>query len=135
MPPDNVDLIRQLLDAFNRGDGAAVRQFWTTDGEWRPAYAGGGLLEGKVYRGREEVIEFVTVQAETWESIVATPIDMRSVGDRVLVEVHLQAVGRASGLAVDETTWNVFEVRDGSVAAGRVYTAKEEALEALGLWE
>jgi ketosteroid isomerase-like protein len=110
-----------------------VRQFWAAEGEWRPAYSGGGLVEGKVYRGQDEVVEFVTGQAETWESIVATPLDIRSVGDRVLVEVHLEAVGRLSGLAVDRITWNVFEVRDGRVAAGRVYITREEALEAVEL--
>jgi ketosteroid isomerase-like protein len=135
MSRENVEIVRQVLDAFNRRDDETVRALWTADGEWWPAFLGGGLLEGAVYRGHEGVAEFIEVQAETWETIVAEPVDMRDLGNRVLVTVHLKAVGRTSGVAVDRTTWNVFELRDDKVSAGRVYATKEEALEAVGLSE
>jgi ketosteroid isomerase-like protein len=130
-----VDVVLRLFDAFNRADADSVRELWADDGEWRPAYVGGGLVEGAVYRGRDGIVEFIALQAETWESITATPIDVRDLGDRVLVEVRLEAVGRASGLAVDQPTWNVFELRDGQAAAGTVYTTRADALAAVGLPE
>jgi ketosteroid isomerase-like protein len=79
--------------------------------------------------------EFVEMQNETWRSLTADPVTIRDLGNRVLVEVRLDAVGRASGVAVNRTTWNVFELRGGKVAAGRVYPTKAEALEAAGLKE
>jgi ketosteroid isomerase-like protein len=132
MSQEKVETIRQLFAAFNRLDAIATADFWAADGEWRPAYIGGGLLEGAVFRGREGIIEFVELQPDTWENIVAEPVDVRDLGARVLVEVHLRGLGRASGTPVARVTWNVFEIRDGKVATGAVYASQEEALEAVG---
>src|SRR2546421_3969286 len=131
----SVEVIRRLLEAFNWQDASAVADLWAPDGEWRPAYIGGGLLEGAVFRGPEGAVEFVELQSETWESVIAEPVEMQDLGDTVLVEVHLSAVGRGSGVPVERVTWNVFEVLDGRVTSGTVYTSKEQALKAVGLEE
>ncbi len=78
------------------------------------------------------MLAFLDVQGETWESVIATAVHSRAVGDRVLVEVSLDAVGRASGTPVDQTTWNVFAIRGGKIAEGRVYVTEAEALDAAG---
>jgi ketosteroid isomerase-like protein len=136
MPEENAEIIRRLYRAFNEGDAEAVCEGFTDDAEFRPAFIGGGIVEGAVYRGRDGIAEFVEVQKETWRSLSADPVTIRDLGgNRGLVEVRLEAVGRASGVAVNRTTWNVFELRDGKVAAGRVYPTKAEALEAAGLKE
>ncbi len=135
MSQENVDVIRRLFEAFNRRDVAGVVDLWTSDAEWRPAYIGGGLLEGAVFRGPDGVAEFVESQSQTWESVVAEPMEMQDVGDSVLVEVHLSAVGRGSGVPVERVTWNVFEVLGGRAASGTVYTSKEQALKVVGLEE
>ncbi len=46
MSRENVEIVRRLFDAFNRQDANSVSELWTLDAEWRPAYIGGGLLEG-----------------------------------------------------------------------------------------
>jgi uncharacterized protein (TIGR02246 family) len=135
MAEENVEIIRRLYRAFNEADADAVSDGFTDDAEFRPAFIGGGIVEGAVYRGRDGIAEFVEVQKETWRSLTANPVNIRDLGNRVLVEVRLEAVGLASGVAVDRTTWNVFELRDGKVAAGRVYPTKAEALEAAGIQE
>jgi ketosteroid isomerase-like protein len=135
MSQENVEIVRRLLDAFNRQDATGVGDLWAAAGEWRPAYIGGGLLEGAVFRGREGAIEFVELQSETWERVIAEPVEIRDLGDHVLVEVHLQAVGRVSGTPVQRVTWNVFQLQEGKVASGRVFGSKEEALADLGLEE
>jgi ketosteroid isomerase-like protein len=127
------DVVRRVFDAFNRGDSSEARDLWTEDAEWRPAYFGGGLVEGAVYRGQDEIADFIAVQADAWESFSATPVEVREAGGRVLVEARLDAVGRASGLPFERMTWNVFEVRDGRIASGRVYTTEADALNAF--WE
>lgn len=133
MSEENAEIIRRLYAAFNEGDADAVCEGFTDDAEFRPAFIGGGIVEGAVYRGRDGIAEFVEVQNETWRSLTADPVTIQDLGSRVLVEVRLEAVGRASGVAVNRTTWNVFELRDRKVAAGRVYPTKAEALEAAGV--
>jgi ketosteroid isomerase-like protein len=135
MSQENVEVVRRLLDAFNRLDAGAVRELWITDAEWRPAFIGGGLIEGAVFRGHDGVSEFGRIQAEPWERVSADPVTIRDLGERALVQVQLRAVGRASGVPVNRITWNVFELRDGKVADGRVYTTEREALDAVGLSE
>jgi ketosteroid isomerase-like protein len=61
------------------------------------------------------------------------PRAAHAIDDHVLVEVHLVAVGRMTGVRVERTTWNVIEVRDGKVASGRAYLNEAEGLEAAGL--
>ncbi|MEJ7876584.1 MAG: hypothetical protein WKF62_07980, partial [Solirubrobacterales bacterium] len=60
--------------------------------------------------------------------MAAKPIKTWTRGDLVLVEVQLDAVGRTSAVSVERTTWNVFEVRDGEIKAGRVFLAKDDAI-------
>jgi ketosteroid isomerase-like protein len=128
-----VELVRRLYQSFN--EGTMALDLWHTDAELRPALIGGGLLEGAIYRGHEGVSEFVAMQAETWESVIAEPVDIRDLGTYLLVETRLQAVGRASGIELSDVTWNVFEVRNGKVANWRVFTEQRQALEAVGLSE
>jgi ketosteroid isomerase-like protein len=91
----NVEIIRRLFDGFNRRDASAMADLRTADGEWSPAYIGGGLLEGAVFRGHEGLAEFVELQSETWERVVAEPVEIQHLGDKVLVEGA--PLGRRSG--------------------------------------
>jgi ketosteroid isomerase-like protein len=51
MSRENVEIVRRIFDAFNERDAEAVVTLWATAAEWRPAFIGGGLMEGAVYRG------------------------------------------------------------------------------------
>lgn len=136
MSEQNAELVRRLFDAFNDLDADAMLEMWTPDCEWRPAFTGGGLLEGAVYRGHAGIADYLAMQRETWESIVvASRETIADLGDRILIEVQLNAIGKASGVPVEVITWSYFELRDGRVAVARVYTTKAEALEAIGLEE
>ena len=123
------------IDAFIRQDGEATRNLWATDGEWRPLYFGGGLLEGTVYRGVDRVVEFVERQAETWESVGLEVLEIQDVDDYVIVKFRLSAIGRASGIPVERVTWNVCTLRDRKIAVGQSYLTENEALKAVGLEE
>jgi len=128
----NEEIIHRLLDAFNGRDVERAVQLWSPEGEWRPAFTGGGLVEGTVYRGHAGVRDYFETQLDTWETVATEAVSIRGVGERMLVEVHLSAVGRASGIAVDRNTWNVFEIRDGRFTDGRVFATEREAIEAVG---
>ncbi len=131
MSQENVELIRRLYRGFN--EGTMDPHLWHTDAELRPALIGGGLVEGAVYRGHDGLAEFVAMQAETWESVIAEPVEIRGLGTHLLVETVLRAVGRASGIQLSDVTWNMFEIRNGKVANWRVFTDQQQALEAVGL--
>ena len=78
MSQENVEIIRRLLDAFNRLDADAVRGIWSPDAEWRPAFTGGGLIEGAVFRGRQGVSEFLKIARDRHgerQRLIATSFD------------------------------------------------------------
>jgi ketosteroid isomerase-like protein len=133
MSQENVELIRRLYQGFSEREMRL--DLWHPDAELRPALLGGGLVEGAVYRGHEGVSEFVAMQAETWESMTAEPLEIRDLGTVLLVETRLRGIGRASGIELTDVTWNVFQVQGGKVAKWRVFTEKHQALDAVGLSE
>jgi ketosteroid isomerase-like protein len=136
MSQENAELVRRLYQSFNEGTAdELVPDHWHEDAELRPAILGGGLLEGAVYRGHEGVLEFLAIQAETWERVTNEPLDIRDLGTYLLAETRLQAVGRASGIELSQVTWDRWEIRNGKVASLRVFTEQAEALEAVGLSE
>jgi ketosteroid isomerase-like protein len=136
MSQENVEIVRALFQAFNERNVEAALDLMAPDGEWGPAFAGGGLIEGAVYRGHEGVRKSYEMQAERWETVTADLVDVEDFGDKVLVEVHLRAIQRSSdGNPVDRTTWNLLEIRDDKVASGLVYPTRQAALEAAGLSE
>jgi ketosteroid isomerase-like protein len=51
----------------------------------------------------------------------------------LLVEVRMTATGASSGLAVEQTGWQVLRFRDGKVIRVDGYGSRAEALEAVGL--
>jgi ketosteroid isomerase-like protein len=135
MSQEDVDLVRRAYDSFNEGSVRDLVELWHEDAEMRPAFIGGGLVEGAVYRGREGILEFVSVQAETWQRVTLAPAKVRDLGLCVLVETHIEAIGRGSGIVLTEVTWNVWETRHGKLRSCRVFTDRAAALESLGLRE
>ena len=133
MSQTNTEILQRLFDAFNRQDAATARELWATDGEWTPTFVADGPGEGTAFRGHAGISEFLRIQADTWETVKASPVAIREIGDRALVEVHLRAVGRGEWRSGRSHHWDVFEMRSGRVTRGRVYTSEAEALHALGL--
>jgi ketosteroid isomerase-like protein len=66
MSQENVEVVRRLVEAFNVQNFAAARAVLTDDVEWRPAYTGGGAVEGTVYRGHAGFGRYLEELAETW---------------------------------------------------------------------
>ena len=97
MSQENVEIVHRLYQGF--GDGTTDIHLWHTDAELRPALFGGGVLEGAVYRGHKGVAEFLAIQADTWESVIAEPLKIRDLGTYLLVETRIQAVGRVALVA------------------------------------
>src|SRR5687767_899025 len=133
MSQERVASVHRLYRGFC--DGTTDMHLWHTDARLQPAVFGGGVLEVAVYRGHKGVADFLAMQADTWESVIAEPLGIRDLGTHLLVETRIQAVGRASGIQVSDVTWNLFEIRNGKVASLRAFTEQQQALETLRLME
>jgi ketosteroid isomerase-like protein len=132
MSQENVQIVRRVFDAFNRRDIAAFLELLDPDVEWVPILA---VLEGRVYRGHEEIRRWIKDLATDWEFFEVYYEELRDLGDRVLVSGHWRAHGRASGIEVENPGTYLYEIKGGKVVLMRTFTDRAEALEAAGLEE
>ena len=136
MSQENVELARRVMDAWSRRDveGALVGLIHK-DIEWHPALTAGGL-EGTVYRGHAGIREWFRELDEAWASLSVDLLDFREVGeDRVLQLGCFLAVGKESGVPIDQPQANLMEMHEGKVTRAWGFASHEEALKAAGLSE
>ena len=91
MSQENVETARQLVEAFNRRDLAAMTDSFGPEIEWMPV--GPAAVERAVYRGRDEVSDGFAATWETWEVFRLDEHEARDLGDSVLWlgRAHLRA--------------------------------------------
>jgi ketosteroid isomerase-like protein len=128
----NVEIAKQATDALNRRDWDAFYRLITVDFEWRPAMP--GVVAQTSYRGREEFEAYVREVEETWEYLRAD-MEVRDLGDRVLLLGRMEGRGRASGVRVDTPVAEIMDFEDGKLSRDRVFLDHDEARRAAGLSE
>jgi ketosteroid isomerase-like protein len=128
---DDVEVVRRAWAATNRGDQDAMMR------EYHPeivAIPFGAAMEGKAYRGPDEVIGWFRDEIlAAWETFQVLPETFERVGDKLLVRGRWNARGIESGVELDiQATW-VVEVRDGKIAYWQTYTDHAQARRDVGL--
>jgi ketosteroid isomerase-like protein len=125
------DIIRRAWAATSRAD---------VDGmvaELHPevvAVPFGAALEGRAYRGPEEVLGWLRDEIlASWEFFQVLPEHFERVGDQLLVTGRWKARGLESGVELDIPASWVVEVRDGKVAYWQTYTDHGQARREIGL--
>jgi ketosteroid isomerase-like protein len=128
-----VEIIKSLLEAFNRRDAEAIIALQHPEAEFVPVTA---AMEGRVYSTPEEIREFIRAIDLDWDVFQTYPEEFFEIGDRALALGSWRARGRGSGLDFDSYScgW-VVSVRDGLAYRWRTYTDRAEAVEALGVGE
>jgi ketosteroid isomerase-like protein len=124
----NVEIIRQGLEAYNRGDVEAVLETADPDIEFVPLRS---LVVGGSYHGHDGIRRFFEDLGEEWENFSIGQEDFREREDAVLLLGEFSATGKASGMQVHSPVAWLFELRSGKVVQMRAYSSQDEALQAL----
>jgi ketosteroid isomerase-like protein len=132
MSQEHVEIVRGVIDAFNRRDVEALEALLASDAEIVPIRA---ALEGTVYRAPGAAKQWYTAVDDSWESMTVEVEEMRDGGNWVLALGRIRGYGRGSGAAVDVGAAALVRFRDGLVTSLRTFTSRVEALEAAGLSE
>jgi ketosteroid isomerase-like protein len=130
MSEENVELVRSIFEAFNRGDFEAVVQAVHPDIEYIRV---GDQLPVRGVAALREWMEPDAFQEQRFE-----PLDFTVNGNKVLVHQRFTGRGAGSGIELDFTTLAVFTLDDdGLVTRLEAFLPHEEAeaLEAAGLRE
>jgi ketosteroid isomerase-like protein len=138
MSQENVEIVRDLIEAFRRRDHERAFAFYDPEIEWDSSEMEETIPDiAGVYRGHEGVRAFWRRWLSSWKDIEFEIEDLRDAGDDVVALVSTQRQwGRHSGIATELPPWGmVFTFRDGKVVRWRQYPDQESALEAVGLSE
>jgi ketosteroid isomerase-like protein len=125
---ENVELVREVQDGWNRGETAVRSDAWHPDVEFVPLRS---ATEGG-YRGFAGIEAFIKDTLEVFEKF-EMHYEYADLGDRVLAWGNIHVRARGSGLETDIETGGLFEFRDGKIVRWEDFGSKERALEAAGL--
>lgn len=131
MAPNNLDIVRAIYAAFDRGDIDAALDHGAADVEVE--YHGLSFdLEGRTYRGREgarKVVETFWAPFDDPQGKLEAFVEL---GDHVVTQMRFTARGKASGAPVEFEIWHVWTLRDGVVVRWRICGSESDVIAAVG---
>jgi ketosteroid isomerase-like protein len=129
---ENVEIVRQSLDAFTRRDVNAMRALNDPDLELDWSASMGWLAD--VYRGFDQALRFYAGYFEAFDRIAIEPDRFVEAGDSVVVPNVTRQWGR-DGIEVSARGTFVFTIRNRKITRICLYQELAEALKAVGLEE
>ena len=122
----NVELVRRLWSAFERGGIEAVLEIADSDVEWQP-YGGGGV----VYYGHEGLRAYMEERRARHEEADARLYSAFAKGEAVVGRGEVQ-IKSEHGIVTMQPGW-LYEFRDAKLIRFRGFPTQEAALRAAGL--
>jgi ketosteroid isomerase-like protein len=131
MSQENVEIVRDMWDAFLGNDPMSGLSFCDPDIEWD----GTNLPDGKVTRGHEAIVEHATRWGEMWDDWKMEPERFIDAGEDQVILVFREMGRSDSGLQMNERHAELYTLRDGKVVYRKGFSHPDEAFEAAGLSE
>jgi ketosteroid isomerase-like protein len=134
MSQENVEIVRRLYEADERGDWATVYSIFHEEIEWdmaRSPFADLGLA--RIYRGHEGVRRFWRDWFATWGRVEFSYEEFIDAGEKVLVVLRQQMRGKSSGIELS-MDWYVqaWTIAEGKIIRMEFFPTRQEALETAG---
>jgi ketosteroid isomerase-like protein len=131
MSAADVEAVRALYDAFNRGDYEAATAMLHERAELHQAEE---VPDADSYFGRDAFVRGMNRWLSGFEAGFQYLLeDVIDVGDRVWVKLVLHGHGRGSGIELEMEGYNVWEVREGRPCRLFAYFDEDAARAAAGL--
>ena len=135
MSRENVDVVRQGMEDWLRGDMAAVLSSWDPQVVWDTSHFSDWPESN--YTGADGVRKFLAEWLETWGDDYELDVEeVLPVPDgRVISLITHRGTGRKSGVRMELRMAQIVTLRNGKVTRFDNYDNRAEALEAVGLRE
>jgi ketosteroid isomerase-like protein len=72
---------------------------------------------------------------QIWGEVKVRPVEIRDLGDRVLMLGHIHGRGKGSGMPFDAPVAMLFSLRDGQIVRSEDFPNHEQGLRAAGVVE
>ena len=125
---ENVEIIKRIYAADARNDRTAAAEL--IDPEIEVEYRGQLIDKDATYHGFAGLLQLRESIYENFEDFRIEVEEYVDHGEDVVVALHQQAVGKASGVPVDIHIGQIWTVRNGKAVRWRIYKSKDEALAA-----
>lgn len=133
MSQENVETVRQFLEALHRRDRAAWVELCDPEIEWVPP---AHWPETATIRGPEATWDFVIALNDPWgEGSYELTELIDGPQDKIAACIRRHLRGQWSGIAAEFEYWAVFMFRDGKVLRIEWFPDRGDALEAVRLQE
>jgi ketosteroid isomerase-like protein len=131
MSQENVERIREVVAAMNRGDFETALSWSHPDVEWQALDV---FPDAGTYHGREGLRAFFQTWLDTFSGFRVHLEKCEAFGEhRVVATVRVSGEGAESGAEVASPPFfQLFELRDGLLIRARMFETESEALEAAG---
>ena len=124
-----MDLLRQVIDAFNRRDLDALLALMDPGVEFTPYER---AVEGLgPYLGHEGVRSWWEDAFDPFPDLSAELYDLRAVGDITYARGRLRGTGAGSGASFERTLWLAVKWRDKKEVWWHAFESEADALEAV----
>ncbi len=129
MSRENVEVVRASFEAFRAGDYDRALEPFDAKVEYDLTH----FPEGRVYQGREGVVEAFRTWMGAFEDYRQELDELIDAGgDHVIAVVREFGRGKGSGVETERSTAGLWTLRDGRAIRIRFYDTKEDALRAIG---
>jgi ketosteroid isomerase-like protein len=127
MSQDNVGIMREAYNAFDRGEANVLFDLLHPEVEWK------ALEDTEPKHGTEGVLESVAGWFQVWDDFQIEPEEFIDGGDHVVAVVMERGRVPGSDEVVSQRFFQVWTLLEGRITAFREYKSQPEALEAAGL--
>lgn len=129
MSAQNVELVRAMYEAYERGDFEAALATMDEEIEWSEPPDNPGAT---TFRGHEGVQQSLRHWIGAWDDYRYEIDELVDCGDRVLACTHQFGRGKGSGIEVSEEIFSVWTVRGGRIVRQQMFRDRAQAMEAAG---
>lgn len=130
---DNVRLLKNLYDAFGRGDIPAVLAAMSPDIRWHQAENNPSHPSGEAWVGPDAVLNelFMKLGAE-WDGFTVHPGTFHDAGNSVIAEGRYTGTYKATGRSMDTQVCHVWDFKDGKATRFQQYVDTAKLRDVMG---
>jgi uncharacterized protein len=130
---DNVQMVKDLYEAFGRGDVGSVLASFDPNIEWSVAEGSPYQPDGKPWVGPDAVLQnlFMKLGSE-WDGFTVHPKEFHDAGDTVVVECRYTGVYKETGSSLDAQVCHIWKVREGKFTSWRHFIDTAQLQDVMG---
>jgi ketosteroid isomerase-like protein len=128
--PTNTELAHRAYERLHENDLDGFLEYVHPDAEWHSLVL---EIEG-AYHGHDGVREWWNGIVTTFPDWDPSIVDVREIGDVVVIHAHATGQAASSGVGIDDDFWQAAEVRDGKISRYATFRTEAEAVATAEAW-